>query len=103
MGEKRKLLAALDAHKGRNLKLERQKKLQKQAEKRKRSRQRQEVLDEENVSDGDDGEAEINEVGEEERVNGDGWETEESENVPAAVCVDCPIQDRSCSILIHLR
>lgn len=38
MAKKSKLLAALDAHKGRNFYLEKQKKLQKAAEKRKKER-----------------------------------------------------------------
>lgn len=38
MAKKGKLLSALDAHKGRDFKLEHQKKLQKNAEKRKRSK-----------------------------------------------------------------
>ena len=55
MAKKSKLLAALDAHKGRNYELERQKSLQKKAEKRKKAKAEAkslevEVLVEDNVS-----------------------------------------------------
>ena len=42
MARKSKLLSALDAHKGRNFELERQKKLQKAAEKKKKKRKEEE-------------------------------------------------------------
>ncbi|KAL9131830.1 MAG: hypothetical protein Q9217_000357 [Psora testacea] len=48
MAKKSKLLAALDAHRGRDHKLEKQRKLRKQAEKRKRSGAGQANLEEEN-------------------------------------------------------
>lgn len=87
MGEKRKLLAALDAHRGRNVKLERQKKLQKQAEKKKKLKHQQRITNDVDASGAEDGGVEIAGVEEEVAVNNDGWETEESEKAPpAAVC-----------------
>jgi len=47
MARKSKLLSALDAHKGRNFELERQKKLQKAAEKKKKKRKEEEEEEEE--------------------------------------------------------
>ncbi|MCJ1403730.1 rRNA-processing protein and EBNA1-binding protein ebp2 [Xylographa trunciseda] len=76
MARKSKLLAALDAHKGRDYKLERQKTLQKNAEKRKRTKEAaQDVTDDaipEVEADGDDVEAQLDEESE-------GWESDESE------------------------
>ena len=83
MAKKRKLLAALDAHKGRDYKLEKQKKLHKQAERRKKSKNVEQVsgLDngEENGAKG---------IGEGSRLEdeSDGWESDESEAAaPTAV------------------
>ncbi len=86
MGEKRKLVAALDAYRGRNNEAERQKKLRKQAEKRKRTKQQDPRPDDKDQSDGDDGTVRLNGIVERSDVNGDGWETEESEDAMAAVC-----------------
>lgn len=86
MGEKRKLFAALDAYKGKDVKAERQKKLRKQAEKKKKAKREDKVPAEESGSDTGDGNLEINAAGNGDAVDGDGWETEESERRPAAVC-----------------
>ena len=64
MAKRSKLLAALDAHKGRDFKVEHQKKQQKQAERRKRSKATKPDAEPGNVEN--DGES-------------DGWESDESE------------------------
>ncbi|MCJ1478801.1 rRNA-processing protein and EBNA1-binding protein ebp2 [Lambiella insularis] len=68
MARKSKLLAALDAHKGRDYKLEKQKSLQKKAEKRKRSKQV--------VQHTENGHKSVPQPGEESA----GWESDESED-----------------------
>ena len=88
MGEKRKLLAALDAYKGRDVKAERQKKLRKQAEKKKKAKSEGEIAAKESRSDGGDEKKEINVAGDDGVVDGDEWETDESGRGPAAVRVD---------------
>ena len=82
MARKSKLLAALDAYKGRNHELVKQKKLQKQAEKRKNSRATEDKLDgegDENVKPGlkDDSSRLADES--------DGWESSVSEEAAADV------------------
>ena len=84
MVKKSKLLAALNAHKGKDYQLEKQKKFQKQAAKRKRLNPTKENLD-----------TELESLGAAIAVNGskftpkaesDGWESEGTENaVPMAV------------------
>lgn len=84
MAKKSKLLAALDAHKGKDYKIEKQKKFQKQAAKRKRLNPRKENPD-----------TELESLGAAIAVNGssfppqpgsDGWESDRSEEVlPVAV------------------
>ena len=84
MAKKSKLLAALDAHKGRDYKLEKQKKLQKQAAKKKVSNSQLQSLDGDN---GQVGGAPINgsRLGLEE--DSEGWESDKSEHAMAqAVC-----------------
>lgn len=85
MAKKSKLLAALDAHKGRDYKLEKQKKLQKQAEKGKMSKVSKDTSDSEHT--GEDG-ARLN--GKEPRLaeeESEGWESDESEQAaPIEVC-----------------
>ena len=88
MGEKRKLLAALDAYKGKDAKAERQKKLRKQAERKKKAKQEDEIATEISTNGKGDGNVEFNAVEDNDAVDGEGWETEESERAPAAVCVD---------------
>ncbi len=83
MAKKSKLLAALDAHKGRDYKLEKQKKFQKQADKRKKSRPPPQQLEAENERE--DG-ARINHVLKGSGSESDGWESEESKEAgPIAV------------------
>ncbi|KAI9736139.1 MAG: rRNA-processing protein and EBNA1-binding protein ebp2 [Cirrosporium novae-zelandiae] len=67
MAKKSKLFAALDAEKGRDYKLEKQKKLQKQAEKRKRIKLQQQVEEQDEWEDEDEN---IDEEEEEVEVNG---------------------------------
>ena len=84
MAKKSKLLAALDAHKGRDYKLEKQKKLQKQAERRKTSKVSKDASDGESI--GEDG-AQLD--GKKSRLEeeSDGWESDESEEAaPIEVC-----------------
>ena len=74
MAKKSKLLAALDAHKGRDYKVEKQKKQQKQAEKKKRLKETQALEEEKEnnvVSTSDAGSAV--------QVESDRWESDESE------------------------
>ena len=73
---KSKLLTALDAHRGRNYKVEKQKKLQKQAAKKKRSK----PPAQNNSEQKEDDETEVNGItvpmpG----AESEGWESEESE------------------------
>lgn len=75
MAKKSKLLTALDAHKGRNINLEKQRKQEKQAAKRKHARAQDEVDEKENLDLEADGAA--SESGDEY----DGWETEQSQDV----------------------
>ena len=84
MAKKSKLLAALDAYKGRDYKLEKQKQLQKQAERRKKSKVSKDASESENT--GEDG-ARLN--GKKPRLDeeSDGWESDESEEAaPIEVC-----------------
>ena len=78
MAKKSKLLTALDAHKGRNINLEKQRKQEKQAAKRKQARAQDEVEEKENLDLEANGAA--NESGDE----FDGWETEQSQDVGMA-------------------
>ena len=82
MAKKGKLQAALDAHKGRDYKLEKQKKQQKQAAKKKRTKAPGSNLEEkENVEVQANGTASMPEA------ESDGWESDESEAAEAtAVC-----------------
>ena len=83
MAKKSKLLAALDAHKGRDYELKKQKKLQKQAAKKKSSPQ----LQSSDVDGGPPGAALVNGTGSEPEVESEGWESKEDENaVAGAVC-----------------
>ena len=95
MARKSKLLAALDAHKGRNYELVKQKKSQKQAKKRKNSRATEDELDgedDENVKPGlkDDSSRLADES--------DGWESSVSEEAAADVVHHNPVSRvRICS------
>ena len=72
---KSKLLTALDAHRGRNYKVEKQKKLQKQAAKKKRSK-----APVQNNSEQKDGETEVNGITVPmPEAESEGWESDESE------------------------
>lgn len=83
MAKKSKLLAALDAHKGRDHKLEKHKKLRKQADKRKKSRPQPQQSEAENKMDGG---ARINNGIKGSGTESDGWESEEGEEAePIAV------------------
>ncbi len=74
MAKKGKLLAALDAHKGRNYKLEKQKRQQKQAIKKKRTKsQGPDSEEKENVKARPDATASLSET------ESDGWESDGSE------------------------
>jgi rRNA-processing protein EBP2 len=78
MAKKSKLLAALDAHKGRNYELERQKGLQKKAEKRKNAQVAATSLEDEALfKDNVQG----NGSGSQLEEDNEGWESEESEDV----------------------
>ena len=82
MARKSKLLAAFDAHKHRDYRLEKQKKSQKQAEKRKKSRATRDK------SDGDDDKnvtLEHKDDSSRPPDESDGWESIESEEAPADV------------------
>ena len=82
MAKKSKLLAALDAHKGKDYKLQKQKKLRKQADRRKRSRPQPESSYVDDEEGGALNNGAIKELG----VESDGWESEESEEAaPTAV------------------
>ena len=73
---KSKLLTALDAHRGRNYKVEKQKKLQKQAAKKKRSNPPVQIDSEQK----EDGETEVNGITVPMlEAESEGWESDESE------------------------
>lgn len=83
MAKKSKLLAALDAHKGKDHKLEKHKKLRKLAEKRKKSRPQPQQLEAENEKEGG---ARTKDVLKGSGTESEGWESEEGEEVePIAV------------------
>ena len=78
MARKGKLLAALDAHKGRDYRLEKQKKQQKQAAKKKRTKASESSLEEnKNVEAQAIGILSVHEA------ESDGWESDESEAAEA--------------------
>ncbi len=80
MAKKGKLLAALDAHKGRDYRLEKQKKQQKQAVKKKRTKApRSQFEEKENI------EAHVNGTASMPEAESDGWESDESEAAEATV------------------
>lgn len=82
MAKKGKLLAALDAHKGRDYKLEKQKKQQKQAAKKKRTKAPKSIVEEKEFV-----EAQANGTVSMREAEGDSWESDESETAEAtAVC-----------------
>lgn len=82
MAKKSKLLAALDAHKGRDYKLEKQKKQQKQAAKKKRTKAARSISEEK-----ENFEAQANGTASMPEAESDGWESDESEAADAtAVC-----------------
>lgn len=88
MAKKSKLLAALDAHKGRDYKLEKQKKLQKQAAKKKRSHPTQEektaIEEKENLPNPPSGITAVP------GIESDGWESDEEDAArPAPVRSHC--------------
>lgn len=83
MAKKGKLLAVLDAHKGRDYKIEKQKKQQRQAAKKKRSQAQGPNCEEEK----ENVEARLEDTMSMPEAESDGWESEESEGVEAtAVC-----------------
>lgn len=81
MARRSKLLAALEAHKGRDYKLERQKKLQKHAIKKKKSNLQVQTLD---TEDGQIGGAPVDGNTLEAEAYSEGWESDESGNAVAA-------------------
>lgn len=82
MVKKSKLLAALDAHKGKDYKLEQQKILQKKAEKRKKTKQREQSEDTKER----ESKTEAKESIVQPAAGSEGWESDESEKAaPAAV------------------
>ena len=78
MARKSKLLAALDAHKGRDFMLEKQKKLQKQAEKRKRLKTVEKSPDADNSVESGVGGVDLNGAAAESGDENSGFESEES-------------------------
>ena len=80
---KSKLLSALDAHRGRNYKVEKQKKLQKQAAKKKKSK----APVSNNLEQEEDVETKINGTIPMPEAESEGWESDESEAAePGPVC-----------------
>lgn len=81
MAKKSKLLAALDAHKGRDYRLEKQKKLQKQAAKRKKARlQTQSTEAEIEHEEETTADVPVNGTGHDLEDESEGWESDESED-----------------------
>ena len=90
MAKKSKLLAALDAHKGRDFKKEHQKKLQKQAERRKKTKSVEKGSDDESGSGGESESeqasgAQVDATPAQLDTESEGWETDESEAALTAV------------------
>ena len=81
MPKKSKLLAALDAHKGKDYKLEKQKKLQKQAGKRKKLKH---ISEEPPIGDTDTT-IDVNGIIPQLDEGSEGYETDESGDAPVAV------------------
>lgn len=81
MVKKGKLLAALDSHKGKDYKLEKQKILQKKAEKRKKTKQREQSED----TDKREGKIEAKESIVQLDAGSEGWESDKSEKAAPAV------------------
>lgn len=79
MAKKGRLLAALDAHKGRDYKLEKQKNQQKQAAKKNRSRASGSIIQEKETV-----EAHVNGTASMPEDESDGWESDESEAAEAS-------------------
>ena len=80
---KSKLLTALDAHRGRNYKVEKQRKLQKQAAKKKKSK----APVSNNLEQEEDGNAEVNGTIPMPQAESEDWESDESEAAePGPVC-----------------
>jgi rRNA-processing protein EBP2 len=83
MAKKSKLLAALDAQKGRDYKLEKQKKLQKQAAKRKEARTRTHQTESESEDEVENGaklDIPVNGAEHLPQDDSEGWESDESED-----------------------
>ena len=81
MAKKSKLLAALDAHKGRDYSLEKQKKLQKQAAKRKKARSQTQTTEAEIQTQEEIPAAiPVNGTNHELEDDTEGWESDESED-----------------------
>lgn len=94
MSRKSKLLAALDAHKGRDYQAEKQKKLQKQAAKRKaeKAEVQQDALERPEIHmNGANGIPELSEESE-------GWESDESEEFNGLVLLHT--QDQVCAFVL---
>ncbi len=85
--------AALDTYKGRDVKVERQKRLRKQAEKKKKTKREDDIPVKDVENDMPHEHVGINLSEENNTVDGDGWETEEKESAPAAVCVNHSIYE----------
>lgn len=85
MAKKSKLLAALDAHQGRDYKLEKQKKLQKQAAKKIRTKAPRSSLS--SLEEKENAEVQANSTLPMPQDESDGWESDESEAAgETAVC-----------------
>lgn len=82
MAKKSKLLAALDAHQGRDFKQEHQKKMQKQAERRKKSKPEDDLSESE--SEAAVG-TKVHNISAQTDAESEGWETDESEAALTAV------------------
>lgn len=83
MAKRSKLLAALDAHKGKNYEHKKQKTLQKKAEKKKKAKQEPLSSNHDNEHEED---LKLNDDVPAPEKDSDGWESDESEDVLTAVC-----------------
>lgn len=92
MVKRSKLIATLDAHKGRDYQLEKQKKLQKQANKKKRSKSLPKIFtnqdDKENLDISIDGLQSMPDI------ESEGWESDESEAAELNVVRHTPVNAR---------
>lgn len=95
MAKKSKLLAALDAHKGKDYKLEKQKILQKKAEKRKKTKQPEQSEDKQEGEEKTEAKESIVQPD----AGSEGWESNQSENAAVRAWTIKQIQRANANVI----